>query len=142
LTRIGRLYLTSAHGNYVDAFIFDTRSQMYDYLRDQGHNPNDCAAMCLAFTKYNVKGNLTKHVGTLCFYQERLGAGIVAHECSHAAFNAMRREYPHYTFDYGTLCQSDVIPVEHPEEYFCLALGNLVTQFWNSYYDQGGQPNV
>lgn len=138
---LGRLYCTSVRGHYVDAFIFPSQKAMYDYIREEGHDPDGCAAMCLGFTKFNEQGNQTKHIGTLCFYRSKLGSGIVSHECTHAALNWLRLKYPRCLLG-DDLSDTPVVSPDHPEEYLCWVVGNLVAQFWSRYYEWGANEEL
>lgn len=71
-------------------------------------------------------------MGHLLFYRQRLGAGIVAHEATHAALRFAEvilklnpKEFYHMNRG-GRAAKS--------EEILCNIVGGLVSQFWNGFY--------
>lgn len=130
MIELGNLHFeVSKRGFYVDALIFDTKEEMHNYIANHGSDHRGCLAISLGYTTINSKGNLTKRLGTLCFYKGYCGAGAVAHECGHAVFNYARTKRK---TDYISEVSDD--STTHDEELYCDSLGWLVSQFWEKYY--------
>lgn len=118
-------------GWFYRVYVFNQRLSMYKFraeLQIYDKAPKlknfDFAAIVSSYiSKY--KGN-EKQIGTILFWKNRIGCGIVAHEICHAAnyyWRALRQERA-----------GNIFKNAREDENFAYILGELVSQFWNSYY--------
>jgi hypothetical protein len=93
-------------------------------------DPNQLAAVVAVS---DPKGGLfVDCAGFIFLPQSALGAGLVAHELSHAAFRLMER--------HGWRVEHDVRvgdATNEVEETYCKAVEELTRDFWNHAYDLG-----
>lgn len=88
--------------HYFNVIVFQTKKEMWDWWAaykkmrgDQGgdlskcHGEREFAAMCVPYERLLIHSDGTEEqhndIGTLIFHRKRLGAGIISHECNHAA---------------------------------------------------------
>ncbi len=71
-------------------------------------------------------------IGHMLFYRKRVGAGIVAHECTHAALRFAEVILKIPARDLYHARRGGRAPKN--EERFCHAIGDLVSQFWCGFY--------
>lgn len=77
---------------------------------------------------YRVNGGKFKNkLGDIICHRKGLGAGIVSHECCHAAIHSARR----------LGIRIDRLPQHKTQEDFCKLHGEFVRHFWNGYYGKG-----
>lgn len=93
-------------------------------------------AMCSSFAVLRLSGNRMRRTpccGEIVFPLRRLRAGVIAHECAHAALGWARR--------IGLLVHTEITGrmVSPEEERFCSALGELNRQVAVEVWDRGLQ---
>jgi hypothetical protein len=140
-----RLYCTSPHGFYFEVNVFRSKRGMYKYLRLQGHDfGGKCEAICCGYRIWSGdknKSGTSKEIGCLCFYEGYLGAGVVAHECTHAGMRYLdekKLRLKPRTWKKQDHFGAGLIPEDDPEEVLAFVVGNLAVQFWQFYYSDFG----
>jgi len=124
-----RVYVEEDRGGpYYEVNIFPDRKKMWDFCRVTtkeigGRVPRGYEAL----TQTWVGGGLS--LGRVLFHKRELGAGIVAHEMTHAAMWWAKRRRLRPDRPRG-------------EEHLAWAVGNLVSQFWKRFYEQERKPGV
>jgi hypothetical protein len=135
-----RIYPNDDRQHYYTVFVFDERYQMHVFHQKQIDVIQAQEPSVSALAETNLFGDFEAitsawrveavdvsrqpasdlNLGQILFYKKRLGAGIVSHEMTHAAFFWMERR--------GMLAalatDADV------QEQCCLVQGNLTQQFW------------
>lgn len=119
--------------------IFRTKELMYAFAKQSPHYelPNsrgfklrfDFEAICTAFDRLERKGGRWKrhhNIGHILFYTGGFGAGVVAHEITHATVYWAAR---HTRLNLARL-RSD----QNTDERFADVLGSMVAQFWSAYW--------
>lgn len=127
-----RLWCEPKRKHWFVAYVFATKRQMYGFhdLR-HGRGQHNYEARVQGLIVYS-DGKRTGKLGEMFLYAGNLGAGIVAHECTHAALRWLddglhRLKWPSIFSAAG--------PSASPaEERFCWVVGNLVLQFWRRFY--------
>lgn len=120
-----KIYPNRKKSDYYLAFIFDTKEEMllfhkitYQSFKWKYHRKFE--AICTYWrTIYPVKKR--KMIGHVLFYKGYIGAGVVSHEFSHAAF-------------FYLTCKLNKPHNKKTDEQFCTYQGEMVRQFWNKYY--------
>lgn len=89
--------------DYMDIYIFDTRKEMYAFGEDNGITQGETfRALCFTcsnVTRDEVTDNFKcfeNYCGCLLFNKKDLGAGTIAHECSHAVLSYFNRRIENY----------------------------------------------
>jgi hypothetical protein len=133
--------------HYFRVFVFDNRTAMKHFWKAHvekiGATGQEAAFNFLAVTsswtvlKVHVSRNRKVWtqdycMGHLLFYRQRLGAGIVAHEATHAALRFAEvilklnpKEFYHMNRG-GRAAKT--------EETLCNLVGSIVAQFWQGFY--------
>lgn len=132
-----RCYPESISSQYYTVYIFDKKSRMYDYYekfnliipsnnKREGRQHDELNFLAITNSWRSYKGNQElRDIGQVLFYSSKLGAGIVAHEMSHAAL---------YWFNKIVTDPQNIFDNANYDERFAWALGNLVNQFWDKYW--------
>jgi hypothetical protein len=109
------------------AFVYPTQVAMMKGARARGFRfETDFHAGCLTFPVRRISlGGFTRCWGDVFFSRQRLSAGLVAHEITHAAISlAESARWNIGTFAGGTAASLH-------EENFCEAIESLVDQFFD-----------
>lgn len=101
--------------------VFKDRKDMWHYWdsKFEGAGEMNFAAIVVNSWKERMEGDewiTHPQIGIILLNQERLGTGLLSHECCHAAFQYERRT--NHKVDYGEECGDD-------EERFCYIQGDL-----------------
>lgn len=121
---------------YAKVFIFPDRESMYKFYQlqtqktgqDKEGKAMDCNFRAM-FQPFEIidfksgKGVTKNHTGNFLFTKNRLGAGVVAHECGHASLHWYEIHNNHKN-----------ITSMKKEEELLLTLYELVRQFWVKFY--------
>lgn len=137
---------------YWRAIVFESRRAMEIYWAQaaeiSGQDPTpDFLAITLSTTILTIRVVKTRKkkngrsirkwiqdhcLGQILFYRQRLGGGIVAHECGHAAFRYAENILKIKAKDLyhgGKMARRRC-----PEEQIMSCLGSMVSQFWRQFY--------
>ncbi len=133
-----RVYCDAAgKRRYYKVFIFRTEEQMYEHFKKTntqsrwkrgGIGKLNFVAVCQGYRRYDVKrrGRLLPDIGQILFTADRLGAGVVSHEMTHAVIYWADT---HTKIDLAKIASST-----RTDERIALVQGNLVNQFWSKFY--------
>lgn len=139
-----RLYPVPGSRLFVRAYVFDRRCDMRAFFRKlapsaSGRTARSLRAVCC---EAEVRDRKTKRrkpvVAAVLFERSRLGAGLIAHEMTHALAAWARRT----GLDLSAMMQEGVglIPQDAPEERAAEILGELVRLLTVRLYDAGLLP--
>ena len=112
--------------------IFRTREAMVQFAKqhpvyaDRASGSFFFRAICTAFTRIRVDKKVHPNIGHMLFYTGGFGAGVVAHEMTHATVYWMQR---HTRMSFAKLPDC-----KRTDERFAYVLGSMVNQFWRKYY--------
>jgi len=134
---------------YWKVFIFESRKAMMIFWREQcriqgrtgKEAREDFGALTQSWTILSIKITKSKRwvqdnsVGQMLFYRQHLGAGVVAHECLHAALKwaqslAKIQVESLYVDETTTMVGSQ----KDGNERLCAAEQRMVSQFWRAFY--------
>lgn len=128
---------------YFDVRVFASVVAIRRYLKHHELIPRAMGrygvAMCSGWSEvYKTSGHLTPRIGEILFCKRWFGAGVIAHECTHAAIfwaerirlNPLEPKAPRR----GTSRQRFAGP---HEERFCYGLGDMVRQIAAQAWKRG-----
>ena len=109
--------------------IFSSKKEMQKWNEEDGYKTtSDYQGVCRQVDYFIVKGNKCKkssQIGTISFYIDRIGSGIVSHEMTHAALFWFKNKFRSYS----------KLGIKKNDEKVCYAQGHMVMQFWNHWYE-------
>jgi hypothetical protein len=94
-------------------------------------------------TQYDKRARKTGLCGIIYIPRTHLGAGLVAHELSHAAFRYCERRrlrIEHWKWGppaFGLSVKAKKVRVDSSEEVFCDVVEHLSRQFWSEIFARG-----
>jgi hypothetical protein len=115
---------------YIKTMIFCDKETMYKFYQEQlkitdQKGKNDFEAMFQPYEMLLIlkdKEKKLNKIGNLLLYKDRLGSGLITHECGHA------------TFHYWRLNHVSPLVKKGQEEDFLYILGFIVADFWRNYF--------
>jgi len=129
-----KIYPEKKNKQYYSVIIFDNRADMIKYscvLTKRPSHPFEAVAHSYwAYYKRNKKYKLSKQIGSILFYKNGFGAGILAHEMAHATTYYFNRKK--LKFQIGNLIRPSKKWVSFDEAY-AMILGNMINQFMMKY---------
>lgn len=117
---------------YFEVYIFENREDMRQYWRKRfkGQGDDNFAGLCINQSMYKIQEDGTElihpRIGFLLLNKERLGSGLISHECCHAAFQ-YDRLLGNTNAVYGEQCKD-------AEERFAYIQGDLVKNIVDKLY--------
>ncbi len=123
-----RVYPEKRRHHYFNVLVFPSRRRMYAFNKIRfsgfpGAKGENFDAITLPYRFETGSRELKREIGTILFHRQRIGAGCVSHEMTHAAIHFL---------DFIGMTPADL--AEHKsEEKFARLVGNLTRQFYQSY---------
>lgn len=131
-----RIYPEKKNGVWFKAFLFPDKESMYAFERIIRERVKSTASARQqtdyvgyrfeALTTAYVKPEKNKQLGYLLFHQGFLGAGVVSHEITHAAF----RYWDYKKRKFSSLKNG----LHTKQEDFCMMVERMNMYFWAGYY--------
>jgi hypothetical protein len=129
-----KLYPEKHNKQYYEVIIFDREENMFKYSnsinRKMDHNFQAVAHSYDAYYKYKKKMKRSPLIGSILFYKNNFGVGVVSHELAHATTYYFGKHK--IKFQIGNKPK----PTEDwkkKDEAYSHILGHMVNQFWKKY---------